>query len=137
MLTQPESSRESEKVVLNGFNKKLAIKVKAFEEGHPGVRAFATLYLPLILVISSIKVKAWLYDADELLKKVLANPNSYGLKDNTTYGPGNGVAWCMYNVLSPRLSANDLLPGDGYHVSPPVHLEIARGVKQLLPMQLL
>ena len=39
MLTQPESSRESEKVVLNGFNKKLAIKVKAFQEGHPGVRA--------------------------------------------------------------------------------------------------
>lgn len=47
MLAQPESSREGEAVVLNGFNKKLAIKVKAFEEGHPGVRAFTTLYLLL------------------------------------------------------------------------------------------
>jgi len=91
----------------------------------------------LILIISFIKVKVWLYDTDDLLKKVLANPNAYGLKDNTTYGSGNGVAWCMYNGLSLRLSANDLLPGNNYHISPPVHLEIARGVKQLLPIQLL
>lgn len=82
-------------------------------------------------------MKVWLYDTDNLLKKVLANPNAYGLKDNTTYGSGNGVAWCMQNSVLRRLSANDLLPGDNYHISPPVHLEIARGVNQLLPMQLL
>jgi len=51
MLAQPESSREGEKVVLDGFNKKLAIKVKAFEEYHPGVRI--TLHLSLGLTISS------------------------------------------------------------------------------------
>ena len=79
----------------------------------------------------------WLYDADALLKKVLANPNEYGLKDNTTVAAGNDVAWCMYNGLSRRRCVNDLLPGDSYHISPPVHLEVARGVKQLLPMHLL
>ena len=47
MLAQPESSREGEKVVLNGFNEKLAIKVQAFREEHPGVGIFTTLYLPL------------------------------------------------------------------------------------------
>ena len=90
----------------------------------------------LFLIISFIQVKVWLYDDDALLKKVLANPNEYGLKDNTTVAAGNDVAWCMYNGLS-RRRANDLLPGDGYHISPPVHLEVARGVKQLLPEQLL
>ena len=79
----------------------------------------------------------WLYDTDALLKKVLANPTEYGLKDNTTFAAGNDVAWCMYNSLQQRLRANNLLPGDNYHISPPVHLEVARGVKQLLPMLLL
>ena len=37
MLAQPESSREREKVVLDGFNKKLSIKVEAFDKSHPGV----------------------------------------------------------------------------------------------------
>ena len=46
MLAQPGSSRESEKVVLDGFNKKLAIKVQEFEACHPGVRVFTTS-LPL------------------------------------------------------------------------------------------
>ena len=46
MLAQPESSREAEKVVLDGFNKKLAIKVKAFGRCHPGVGIFTILYLP-------------------------------------------------------------------------------------------
>ena len=36
--------------------------------------------------------------------------------------------------LSRNLRANDLLPGNNYHISPYVHLEVARGVKQLLPI---
>jgi phospholipase/lecithinase/hemolysin len=79
----------------------------------------------------------WLYDTDTLLKKVLANPHAYGLKDNTTYRAGNDVTWCMYNGLSRGFRADDLLLGDNYHISPPVHLEIARGVRRLLPTQLL
>jgi len=43
MLAQPESSREAEKVVLDGFNKKLAIKVEAFDKSHPGVGISTTL----------------------------------------------------------------------------------------------
>jgi hypothetical protein len=39
--------------------------------------------------------------------------------------------------VSRRLRTNDLLPGNNYHVSPPVHLRIFRGGKQLLPAQLL
>ena len=108
MLARPESSREREKTVLDGFNKKLAIKVKAFGKSHPGVRVFATLYLSHGLRISFIKARAWLYDTDALLKKVLANPYAYDLKDNRTYGPGNDVAWCMCNDLWRRFGANDL-----------------------------
>ena len=108
MLAQPESSRESEKVVLDGFNKKLAIKVEGFEECHPGVRVFTTPYLSLGLRISLIEARAWLYDTDALLKRVLANPYAYGLKDNTTYGAGNDVAWCMWNDLLWRFGANNL-----------------------------
>lgn len=94
MLAQPNSSREAEKVVLDSFNKKLAIEVMRFQNSHPGVHIFISLYLSL-LTISFIKAKAWLYDTDALLKKILANPNAYGLKDNTTYAAGNDVAWCM------------------------------------------
>lgn len=108
MLAQPESSRESEKLVLDGFNKKLAIKVQEFEAYHPGVRVFTTSYLYLGLRISFIKARAWLYDTDALLKKVLANPYAYGLKDNTTYAAGNDVVWCMWSDLLQRFGANDL-----------------------------
>ena len=55
----------------------------------------------------------------------------YGLKDNTTYGAGNDVAWYMYNGLSRGLRADNLLPGNNYHVGPPVHLEIARGARHM------
>jgi len=43
----------------------------------------------------------------------------------------------MYNGHSRGLRADDLLPDNNYHISPPAHLEIACGVRQLLPMQLL
>ena len=92
------------------------------------------MYLPLF---SFIKINEWLHSTDALLKRVLANPNAYGLKNNTTYVAGSDVAWCMYNGLSRGLRADDLLPGNNYHISPPVHLGIACGVRQLLPMQLL
>ena len=72
-----------------------------------------------------------------LLKRFLANPNAYGLKNNTTYVAENDVAWCMYNGLSRGFRADDLLPGNNYHINPNVHLEIACGVRQVLPMQLL
>jgi len=54
-----------------------------------------------------------------------------------TYVAGNDIACSMYNGHSWGLRADDRLPGNNYHTSPPGHLEIACGVRQLLPMQLL
>jgi len=89
-------------------------------EHRPGVQKFIRLNLPLFFFI---KIKEWLYSTDALLKIVLANPNAYGLKNNTTYVAGNNVAWCMYNGLSRGLRADDLLPGNKYHTNPSVHLD--------------
>jgi len=62
-LAQP-GFRVGEAVVSGGFNKKLAIKVKAFRECRPGVPEFILFYLPLL---SFIKVEEWLYSMYALL----------------------------------------------------------------------
>jgi len=60
-LAQP--GRVGEAVVTGGFNRRLAIKVKAFGECRPEVREFILFYLPLS---SFIKVE-WLYSMYALL----------------------------------------------------------------------
>jgi len=46
---------------------------------------------------------------------MLNSPSTYGLVDATSYGSATNVAWC-----------ND------YHIAPPVHLQIAKGVAALI-----
>lgn len=39
------------------------------------------------------------YDTGPLIDGILADPTKYGLKDATSYGSGNNVAWCTFPML--------------------------------------
>ncbi|KIM33763.1 carbohydrate esterase family 16 protein [Serendipita vermifera MAFF 305830] len=60
-------------------------------------------------------VTTQIFDTQVTVNAMLDNPTAYGLTDATSYGSSTTVAWC-----------ND------YHISPPVHLQIAKGVAALI-----
>jgi len=74
MLAQPESAQAGEKVVIDGFNKKLAERVAALEATHAGVKTFT-------------------WDSYAAFSKILDDPTAYGFKDGTTWGVAEDIFW--------------------------------------------
>ncbi|KAG8995938.1 hypothetical protein FRB90_012866 [Tulasnella sp. 427] len=101
MVSQGSSTTAGEKVVLDGFNTKLAAKITSWKATVSGV-------------------KTWLYDSNSRLGKILDNPTSYGFQDNSTYGSATNLAWCNNYHVSPGVHhyfATDiktLLSGTGF-----------------------
>ncbi|KAG8968863.1 hypothetical protein FRC03_005736 [Tulasnella sp. 419] len=83
MLAQPETSQEGERVVIEGFNTKLAARAASFRASHGGT-------------------KSWVYDAYSKLVDILDHPAAYGLRDASSYGSDADVAWCNDYHISPR-----------------------------------
>ncbi|KAG9023037.1 hypothetical protein FS837_006033, partial [Tulasnella sp. UAMH 9824] len=103
MISQGSSSTAAEKIVLNGFNTKLAAKINSWKATVSGVNT-------------------WLYDSNKKLGQILDAPTSYGFQDALSvkqlflkYGSATNLAWC-----------------NNYHVSPGVHHYFAQDVKTIL-----
>ncbi|PVF98082.1 hypothetical protein CPB86DRAFT_386962 [Serendipita vermifera] len=78
-----ETSRVAEYKVIQGYNRKLKDKLKAFEKSHRGVTTL-------------------LYDTDALLTKLLDNPQAYGFANATGYGDVDDLIWCNDYHISPK-----------------------------------
>ncbi|PPR01412.1 hypothetical protein CVT24_006250 [Panaeolus cyanescens] len=84
LASNPES-QALEKAVIEGYNTRLVAKAKAFQKANKGV----TLYF---------------WDSNKAFTRILDNPQAYGFKDATSYGPGDDIFW-----------------GDNYHPSSAAH----------------
>jgi len=74
MLAQSASSQAAEKVVIDGFNAKLAQRVATLAATHSGV-------------------KTYIWNSYAAFNKILDNPTAYGFKDGTTYGVADNIFW--------------------------------------------
>lgn len=82
MVSQGSSTTAAEKVVLDGFNTKLAAKITAWKATVSGASTY-------------------LYDSNTRLGQILDNPTAYGFQDNSTYGSATNLVWCNNLHVSP------------------------------------
>ncbi|TFK33795.1 fungal cellulose binding domain-containing protein [Crucibulum laeve] len=85
MLAQSVDAQAIEKVVITGFNNKLAAKISAFKAANGGVQTF-------------------LWDTNAQFTTILNSPSTYGFKDATSYGDGSTIFWI--NDLHPNSYAH-------------------------------
>ncbi|KAJ8697229.1 hypothetical protein PTI98_007027 [Pleurotus ostreatus] len=74
MLAADQWSQDTERVVINTFNAKLAAQAAAFKASHPGVETY-------------------IWDSHATFTRILDSPTTYGFVDATTFGAGPGIFW--------------------------------------------
>ncbi|KAF4598901.1 hypothetical protein EYR38_007313 [Pleurotus pulmonarius] len=74
MLAADQWSQDTERVVIETFNAKLAAQAAAFKASHPGVETY-------------------IWDSHATFTRILDSPTTYGFVDATTFGAGSGIFW--------------------------------------------
>ncbi|KAG8942839.1 hypothetical protein FRC04_003470 [Tulasnella sp. 424] len=101
MTSQGSSATAAEKIVLDGFNTKLAAKINSWKATASGT-------------------KTWLYDSNTKLGQILNSPSSYGFQDATSYGSATNLVWCNNYHVSPGVhhyfatDIKNILAGTGF-----------------------